>query len=284
MILVVCMRSIEVGNIEIHALADGRIRLPAPFFPGLDAGRFPGAFAEDGTVHVPTGAFLVRGNARTILVDAGLGPREIEFPEGLRPDDGDMGAGGGLPVALAEAGCSPADIDTVLLTHLHSDHVGWLAPQGKPYFPNATVHYGTQDWAELVEPVGRHDWTRIGLETVRGHGHLRALNGAVEIAPGVTARHAPGHTPGHYVVDITADDRRVVLLGDVLHTPAQLVDSNIRFISDSDPSLALLTRQQWLRQVAGTDTIVAPAHFPGMQFFRVTADRVAEPVEAVTVG
>ncbi|MGW4483079.1 MBL fold metallo-hydrolase [Amycolatopsis sp. NPDC004368] len=278
------MRSIGVGNIEIHALADGRIRLPAPFFPGLDAQRHPGAFADDGTVHVPTGAFLVRGGGRTILVDAGLGPREIEFPEGQRPDDGDMGAGGGLPIALAAAGCSPADVDTIVLTHLHSDHVGWLAPQGKPYFPNAVVHYGAPDWAALVDPVGRHDWTRMGLETVRAQGHLEELHGDVEIAPGIVARHAPGHTPGHYVVDVTADDRRVVLLGDVLHTPAQLVDSNVRFISDTDPSLALLTRQQWLRRVAGTDTIVAPAHFPGMQFFRVSADRVAEPVDAVSVG
>ncbi|MEU4666693.1 hypothetical protein AB0F91_01690 [Amycolatopsis sp. NPDC023774] len=79
------MRSIEVGNIEIHALADGRRRRPAPFFPGLDAGRHPDAFAEDGTVHVPTGAFLLRGNGRTILVDAGLGPREIEFRKACGP-------------------------------------------------------------------------------------------------------------------------------------------------------------------------------------------------------
>lgn len=278
------MRSIEMGNIEIHALADGRIRLPTTFFPGLDVGRHPEVVAPDGTVHVPTGAYLVRGGGRTILVDAGLGPREIGFAEGVQPDDGDMGAGGGLPLALSEAGVRPADVDTLLLTHLHPDHVGWIAPHGVPYFPNAEVLYGEADWAELVETAGRHDWTRIGLEAVRATGKLRPLRGDVEIAPGLTARHAPGHTPGHYVLDIVSEGRRAVLLGDVLHTPAQLADSGISSSTDTDPSLAHFTRQQWLREVEGTETVIAPAHFPGMQFFRVSADRVAEPVSAVSAG
>jgi glyoxylase-like metal-dependent hydrolase (beta-lactamase superfamily II) len=278
------MRSIEMGNIEILALADGRLRLPTSFFPGLDVERHPEVVAPDGTVHVPTGAYLVRGGGRTILVDAGLGPREIGFAEGEQPDDGDMGAGGGLPLALTEAGVRPADIDTLLLTHLHSDHVGWVAPHGVPYFPNAEVLYGEADWAELVETAGRHDWTRIGLEAVRATGQLRPLRGDVEIAPGITARHAPGHTPGHYVLDIVSEGRRAVLLGDVLHTTAQLADSGIRSAADSDPALAHLTRQRWLREVEGTDTVIAPAHFPGMQFFRVGAGRVAEPVTAVSAG
>ncbi|HWD06861.1 MAG TPA: MBL fold metallo-hydrolase [Amycolatopsis sp.] len=278
------MRSIEVGNFEIHALTDGRLRVPAPPSPGPDAGWHPDVVADDAT-QVPAGAFLIRGDGRTILVDAGLGPqpfREAEFPEGLRPEGGV--ASGSLPVSLAEAGCAPGDVDTLVLTHLHSDHVGWLAPQGKPYFPHTKVYYGVEDWAALVDPVGRHDWTRRGLETVRSNGLLCELRGDVELAPGITARHAPGHTPGHYVVDIAADERRVVLLGDVLHTPVQLRDSNVRFVSDADPSLASLTRQRWLREVAGTGTIVAPAHFPGPRFFRVTADRTAEPVDAMAVG
>ncbi|MDT8911300.1 MBL fold metallo-hydrolase [Amycolatopsis sp. PS_44_ISF1] len=277
------MRSIELGNIEIHALADGLLRLPTSFFPGLDAERHSDAIAPDGKVHVPTGAYLVRGGGRTILVDAGFGPREIGFAEGGQ-SDGVTGSGGGLPVALAEAGVRPADIDTLVLTHLHADHVGWVAPHGVPYFPNAEVVYGEADWAELVETSGRHDWTRISLEAVRATGQLRPLHGDVELAPGITARAAPGHTPGHYVLDLVSEGRRAVLLGDVLHTPAQLADPGIRSASDTDPSLTHRTRQRWLQEVEGTDTVVAPAHFPGLQFFRITADRVAEPVSAVPAG
>ncbi|WP_410618546.1 MBL fold metallo-hydrolase [Amycolatopsis sp. cmx-8-4] len=89
-------------------------------------------------MHVPIGAFLVRGQGRTILVDTGFGPRETGFPHGVTPAAGDptqpMGEGGDLLAALAKAGTAPEDVDTVFVTHLHSDHVGWLAPEGTPAF------------------------------------------------------------------------------------------------------------------------------------------------------
>ena len=74
------MQQIEVGDFRIEALTDGLVRLPTPFFPGLDPAEHPEILDPDGTVHVPTGGFLVRGLGRTIVVDTGFGPRETGYP------------------------------------------------------------------------------------------------------------------------------------------------------------------------------------------------------------
>ena len=75
--------SIKIGDIEITALNDGTSRLPAMFYPGLDVGVHPEVLDEDGTVHIPAGCFLVRAPSRTILVDAGIGPVTVDYPEGM---------------------------------------------------------------------------------------------------------------------------------------------------------------------------------------------------------
>ncbi|WP_410618544.1 MBL fold metallo-hydrolase [Amycolatopsis sp. cmx-8-4] len=103
----------------------------------------------------------------------------------------------------------------------------------------------------MVERLGHDDWSRVGLEAVRTAGSIEAIHGeAVPLAPGVTARHAPGHTPGHYVLDVETDDERLILLGDVIHAPVQLRDDRIHFIADHDPAEAARTRQRWLDEAS----------------------------------
>lgn len=276
------MQRISVGDYAIEALTDGLVRLPTPFFPGLDPAEHSGVLDPDGTVHVPVGGFLVRGQGRTILVDAGFGPREMGYPDGMAPAGGDpapMGMGGDLLTALGGAGVRPEDVDTVFVTHLHSDHVGWLAPEGTPAFERARIVHGVADWEPLIGGLPHDDWSRVGLEAVRAAGSIEAIHGdAVALAPGITARHTPGHTPGHYVLDVEADDERLVLLGDVIHTPVQLRDDRVRFIGDHDPDEAARTRQRWLAEIAGTNTVIAAAHFPGMEFLRLGPDRTPRAV------
>jgi glyoxylase-like metal-dependent hydrolase (beta-lactamase superfamily II) len=108
------------------------------------------------------------------------------------------------------------------------------------------------------------------METARGAGLTEAISGdTVPIAPGISARLAPGHTPGHYILDISADDERLLLLGDVIHTPAQLKDPKIGFLGDVEPELALRTRLKFLTEAEETGAVIAPAHFPDMGFLRL---------------
>jgi glyoxylase-like metal-dependent hydrolase (beta-lactamase superfamily II) len=268
---------LKVGDIQIAALSDGLSRLPRMFYPGLDFEAHPEVLDEDGTVHIPTGCFLIRTGGRTILVDAGLGPVNFPFPDGMPPATAKPGEptpylaeGGRLPAALADVDCRPADIDTVFLTHLHPDHVGWVAPHGVPYFENAKVVFGIADWDPLIASAPTGDPGKAGLEAAASAERNEPIDGdTVAIAPGVTARHAPGHTPGHYVLVISSGVDRAYLLGDAVQCPLQLTETDISFLSDVDAALAARTREALFRELEGQDVAIGMDHFPGLEFQRI---------------
>ncbi|WP_194280450.1 MBL fold metallo-hydrolase [Streptomyces fagopyri] len=189
---------------------------------------------------------------------------------GLDPAPASIANGGALPGALRAAGVAPEDVTTVFLTHLHADHVGWVAPGGTVYFPHAGVVYGAADRDALITPAPVDDPARIVMEGARGAGVLRCVDApAVEIAPGLVAHHTPGHTPGHYVVRITAGGQEAHLLGDAVHHPLQINDTGISFLFDSDAAQALRTREELLVRLAEHDVAVGTAHFPNPRFRRV---------------
>jgi len=268
---------LTIGDIQIVALSDGMSRLPPMFYPGLDVDAHAELLDEDGTVHIPTGCFLVRTTNRTILVDAGLGPMNIEYPEGMptaKAKPGQpvpfMAEGGLLPSALAAVGCAPAEIDTVFLTHLHPDHVGWVASDGKPYFENARIVFWAADWAPLVQGAPAGDPGRAGLEVVEAANRIDPIDAdTTSIARGVTVRHTPGHTPGHYVLVISSGAERAYLLGDAVQCPLQLSETDITFLSDVDAVLATRTREMLFRELEDNGAAVGMDHFPGLEFQRI---------------
>jgi glyoxylase-like metal-dependent hydrolase (beta-lactamase superfamily II) len=267
----------KVGELEIIALNDGINRLPPMFFPGLDPAAHAELLNEDGTVHEPIGCFLIRGPGTTILVDAGIGPLRLPYPEGVPPARAKPGSqvpflaeGGRLPGALAEVGCSPRDIDTVFLTHLHPDHVGWVAQEGKLFFERANVVFGAADWEPLIASAKADDPFRLAMETVAAADRTKPIAGdMVAIAPGVTARHAPGHTPGHYVLVIASGSERAFLLGDVVACPLQLTENDIGFLTDVDRAMAARTRDALFRELENQNVGIGMDHFPGLEFQRI---------------
>jgi glyoxylase-like metal-dependent hydrolase (beta-lactamase superfamily II) len=268
----------QIGKFAVTALQDGNCHLPTMFYPGLDFTSHPELLHEDGTHHIPTGCFLVRGAGVTVLVDAGSGPDDLPFPPDLADAAGlanppeHIATSGGLPAQLAEAGVSPEDVTTIFLTHLHYDHVGWVAPRGQLFFPNAEVYYGEADWAALIDSASEKDPARQVMEAARDAGVLRPVSSAeVEIAPGITALHTPGHTPGHYVVRVTDGDQSAFLTGDAVHHPMQVTHSGISFLTDADPTLAAEARHQLLQEVEVSQAVFAADHFPGLGFHRVEA-------------
>lgn len=250
---------IRIGDIEVVPLSDGTLRMPQEFYVGLDFATHPELLAPDGRVHIPIGCYLLRTAGQTVLVDAGLGPLDTSW-----------GRGGELPAALAAAGTTFADIDRVVCSHLHLDHVGWLMQDGRPSFPNATVHFGQDDWAQWVEDAAEDDRTRLAFLALSAAGRLQPLDGDhIAVAPGLTARHTPGHTLGHYGFVISSGTERAVLLGDAVECPLQVAEPDFSVMSDVDPALAARTREALWRELEGTDALVGAAHFPGLELGRI---------------
>ena len=270
---------IHVGAIRVTALNDGAVHLPTMYYPGLDWGAHADLVDADGTYHIPAGCFLIEGDGFTILVDAGLGPNRIPFPEeiaaqaGLAEPPPWIAHGGLLPGALEAAGVAPDDVTTVLLTHLDADHVGWVAPEGELHFPNADVVCSAIDLARPPGPAPGEAEGRAGLALAERAGRLRRIHApSVELAPGVVARHAPGHTPGHYIVTVQSEGHEAQLLGDAIHHPLQLNDRRISFLLETTPEHALVTRERLLNAVEGRDVPVLMAHFPGLEFHTVAGE------------
>jgi glyoxylase-like metal-dependent hydrolase (beta-lactamase superfamily II) len=252
---------IRVGDLTVQPFIDGVAVLgPSMFVAGgepVDWSNHADLLDEDGNLPVPVGAFLVRTGERTVLIDAGVGVTKDPMFHGHE-----------LIENMTAAGVPPGSIDTVVVTHLHSDHCGWLATDEGSTFPNATIHLGPGDWQMFaVEAAGGRKLA----------GRLRSIENQVEpidrdgvnIAPGITTRATPGHTPGHQSVVISSGTERLLMLGDALHCPAQLTESEWRFFYDVDKDLAARTREALLREADDPNTALLPAHFPGLTAARL---------------
>ena len=186
---------------------------------------------------------LLRAHGRLALVDTGVGGP-------ASPASSWAPVPGALPKRLAALGVAPADIDVVVLTHLHSDHYSGALGEHGPAFPNA------RHLVQRAEAEAAGEQVRDVL--LRPLGDLLWLaDGTAEVIPGVRALLAPGHTPGHQIVEVGD----LVITADLLHHPVQLVNPRVTYLYDDDPEQAVRTRVEVLERVRSHGGVIAPAHF-----------------------
>jgi glyoxylase-like metal-dependent hydrolase (beta-lactamase superfamily II) len=249
----------HIGDIELVPLSGGTCMLPQEFYVGLDFSAHQDLLDDDGLVHIPIGCFLLRSGETTVLIDAGMGDVDAGWARG-----------GELPAALRAAGVSPDGVDIVVCSHLHLDHIGWLTVDDAPYFKNAVVRYGAADWPQFVAGPDANSRSRQIMEVLAASGRLEPLDGdMLPIAPGLTARHTPGHTLGHYGLVVSSGKDRALLLGDAVECPLQIEEPDFYAMSDVDPAMAARTREALWRELEGSGVSVTGAHFPGLEFGRV---------------
>lgn len=248
----------RLGEIEIVAANDGEGKLPSSYIPKLDWDAHKGLLDEEGNFDIALSCFLIKTAGRKILVDAGLGP--VTFPP-FR--------GGDLPGNLADAGVTPEDVDLVLITHLHVDHIGWLVHDGKPYFPNATIRFGEKDLDQFIRGENPDGFAKPIVDVLDAAGRIETIDGDGEVAPGVSTLHTPGHTLGHISVVASSGTLRAFMLGDAIACPAQLQDAEWAAMSDIDPELSSRSREALYRELEGTEDVAAASHFPDLRFGRV---------------
>ena len=256
------MERLSFGSITVDAISDGELTVPLQaMLPGAKPEEFKrlGGSPDGETLALPMLTFVIRTGGKTVLVDTGIGPTL-----GSLGRSGFGGTVGHLPRGLKEASIDPANVDAVVFTHLHADHIGWNVRDrdGKPVpmFPNADYIVSTTEWAFWSSTESR-DIAR-NVRTIESAGQLRTVGDGFEPAPGVSMLSTPGHTPGHCSVLVVAEGAGCVITGDAAHHPAEFEDPELQPPYDSDPELAKESRLALAERAERDGLIVAGGHFP----------------------
>lgn len=225
--------------------------------------------ADDTMVHAAIQTWLLRSEGRTILVDTGVG-NDKSRPAAAAWDHLRLDYLGNL----ARAGVRPEDVDLVINTHLHVDHVGWnthlVDGEWVPTFPNATYLMPKADF-EFWNPANNPDITggvnenvfEDSVAPVHAAGQVRLWEEGHTIDGNLRLEAAPGHTPGSSVVTLTSGSDRALFAGDLMHTPLQITHPDHNSCFCQDPAQSRSTRRRLLGWAADTGALVLPAHFSG---------------------
>ncbi|AEF45089.1 beta-lactamase domain-containing protein [Serratia sp. AS12] len=257
----------QIGAFSITAISDGYLSTGLDSLSNIDL-RDASTLQQDAGVKDPSSihinCYLVRGRGRTILIDAGAG--------------GFKQWGGKLKANLALAGVQPCDIDTILLTHAHPDHVGGLVdPSGEAAFPDAelVVHQHEVSFWEDDSNLSRASerargnflFARKVFDKYRERIHTFTDN---EVRPGISAIPLLGHTAGHSGYRLESDSSSLLIWGDIVHFPhIQIARPDVSIAFDQDPLVSAETRSKLLDAVSSDKTLIAGMHLGELGFARI---------------
>jgi glyoxylase-like metal-dependent hydrolase (beta-lactamase superfamily II) len=285
------MRPQSIGAIAIDKIIDiaqspwqAGTLLPDVTPAMLAAGRgwLPPGFIHptEDVVYLSFHSYVLRTPQRTILVDTCVGNckqrHSLQSWHMLKTPYLDE---------LAKVGLQPADIDIVLCTHLHADHVGWntqlLDGRWVPTFPNARYIMGRTEfehWQRLHDanpatPVTRGAFADSVLPVVEAGQALLVESDyivAQEADHRIWLEPSPGHSAGHVTVHVESGQDHAVLSGDVIHHPLQFTHPQLCSAADIDREQSRRSRLALLESLADTPTLLLTAHFPSPTAGHVT--------------
>ncbi len=258
-----------LGDFEITTVLDGALALDTnTLLTNTKPGQVDALLAKQflkSPVETSINTFLINTGTKLVLVDTGanglFGPTTGKFLTNLKA-----------------AGYTPEQIDDVVITHMHGDHIGGLVTNGKRTFPNAVVHADKHDadyWLSKEQAAKSKD-TSFKMATDAFQPYIdakkfQAFEGGETIVPGVQSIAAHGHTPGHTIYVVESKGQKLVLWGDLLHVAAvQFPEPTVTIQFDSDSKAAEAQRQKALADAAAGGYWVGIAHvpFPGLGHVR----------------
>lgn len=261
-----------LGDFEITALSDGTVDLPVDkLLTNTQPGKVKTALNQSflkAPVETSVNAYLINTGNQLVLVDTGAAGL---FGPTL----------GKLIGNLKAAGYQPEQVDAVIITHMHPDHVGGLMAGDQRAFPNATVHADQHDadfWLSQAQmekapadAKGFFQGAMASLNPYVNAGKFKPFNGNTELVPGIQAQASRGHTPGHSTYLVESKGQKLVLWGDLMHVAAvQFANPAVTIAFDTDSKAAAVQRQKAYADAAKNGYWVAAAHlsFPGIGHLR----------------
>jgi glyoxylase-like metal-dependent hydrolase (beta-lactamase superfamily II) len=275
------MLSWHVGQVKITRIVEMDLPVPAKVIPEATTAElrrlawlYPHFVDGDDILKLSVHALLVETPERKLIVDTCVGndrPREIT---------GDQPLATPFLQHLSEAGWSRDEVDAVVNTHLHVDHVGWNTMLENdtwvPTFPNAHYFIARQEYDFWSAHDDAEQQAMMGdsIKPIVDAGLVQLVELDHVISPEIRLTPSVGHTPGHVSVTIESEGERAVITGDMLHHPSQLAHLAWAF-GDNDKKTAVLTRLRLFAEWADQKVLVIGTHFPAPTAGHVVRDGTA---------
>lgn len=250
-----------IGNVQVAVLLD---LAPPPFeltyfFPDIPLetwAPYRRLLHKSGRFVTNACCFLLRSSGKTVLVDAGYGPG---------PHERFGGIAGQLMVRLNAEGVKAEDVDAVVITHLHGDHVGWnvQTQQGgtpRPTFPKAKYYIPKGDWEHFRRANPAHP-PLAQVTPLVDRGVAEFIGGDFAVTPELTTLFTPGHTPGHLSMLISSAGQKGIIVGDLYLTPAQVTELDWNAGFDMNKDDARRSRKAATQRMVNENMVVAASHF-----------------------
>jgi len=256
-----------LGDFEITVINDGTVDLPIDKLLSEPASLTDATLKKSflaSPLETSDNAFLINTGSRLVLVDTGAGTL---FGPTL----------GKLISNLRAAGYAPEQVDDILLTHMHPDHVGGLVANGQRVFPNAMIHADEHEAAYWLSkanmdkaPADSKGFFQGAMASVQPYidaGKFQSFNSNAEIVPGVSSVASPGHTVGHTAYLVQSKGQDLLLVGDSIHVGSvQFNDPSVTIAFDTDAKEAADSRAKVFTRAYQDGALVGAAHlsFPGL--------------------
>jgi len=266
---------VKIGNVEIIALLDmvPPPRRPKDFFPDVDLDlwkSYENEVLDSGSIQLYYGCFLVRSSDQIIMVDTGIGPGPHVTRGGLE---------GKLLSELSRVGIDPTQVDSVIHSHLHFDHVGWnidwSGETPRPYFPNARYLVPSVDWDHFTTPENLKvsPWIEENVTPLKSLSLMDLFEDGFNVTDEITAFMTPGHTPGHMVFLINSAGEKGAILGDAIHSKVQIQEPSWCVGVDTDKEASERNRRKLIQKFHDEKFVLAAGHFhPKEHFGRIVSD------------
>lgn len=234
---------LKVGEFKLTVISDGIFPVSKKFFfantPKEIIEHIPEKFSA------PLNFVLIDTGTQKILIDAGFGEENLPI-------------NGQLLKQLQQEDIQAGDIDTIIITHGHLDHIGGLSRNGKPVFPNAEHLITAEEWCYWSE---RPETTEAAKLKVLKE-HITFIDPDYILHPGISIKHTPGHTKGHLTVSLKSQGECLFIASDILNDPITLSHPASYIDAEQDPKKGLETRRSFLKEAYAQSAQIFACHYP----------------------